>query len=226
MSILHMELMQYLGRQEAPLHRQRKRAAPPVDHQLPILFSDQPPKNSSKTPPAPNPPHVFNIPKANDESANGSIRDNSRPVAQKKRDMATERSQAVIAVVEKLVLSSILKEVQYYTWIENPVMVQKHDDTWRMCVDFKDLNKACPKDCYPLPEIDHKPMVIDSGATYQRVIDSVFKYQIGSNMEAYVDDLVIKSSSEEDMIRDIKETFDNLKKINMKLNPGKCSFGF
>ncbi|GJU07705.1 reverse transcriptase domain-containing protein [Tanacetum coccineum] len=35
-------------------------------------------------------------------------------------------------------------------------MVKKHDDSWRMCVDFKDLNKACPKDGYPLPEIDWK----------------------------------------------------------------------
>nr|GEV88826.1 reverse transcriptase domain-containing protein [Tanacetum cinerariifolium] len=39
-------------------------------------------------------------------------------------------------------------------WLSNPVMVKKHDDSWRMCVDFKDLNKACPKDGYLLPEID------------------------------------------------------------------------
>nr|GEW97929.1 reverse transcriptase domain-containing protein [Tanacetum cinerariifolium] len=38
----------------------------------------------------------------------------------------------------------------------NPVMVKKHDGSWRMCVDFTDLNKACPQDCYPLPEIDWK----------------------------------------------------------------------
>ncbi|GJZ76958.1 reverse transcriptase domain-containing protein [Tanacetum coccineum] len=42
------------------------------------------------------------------------------------------------------------------TWLSNPVMVKKHDSSWRMCVDFKDLNKACPKDGYPLPEIDWK----------------------------------------------------------------------
>ncbi|GKA90505.1 reverse transcriptase domain-containing protein [Tanacetum coccineum] len=41
-------------------------------------------------------------------------------------------------------------------WLSNPVMVKKHDGSWRMCVDFKDLNKACPKDGYPLPEIDWK----------------------------------------------------------------------
>lgn len=45
------------------------------------------------------------------------------------------------------------------------------------------------------------------------------------NLEAYVDDMVIKSKSEKEMLGDIAKTFDNLRKINMKLNPKKCSFG-
>ncbi|GJS17820.1 reverse transcriptase domain-containing protein [Tanacetum coccineum] len=49
-----------------------------------------------------------------------------------------------------------MKEVHYHSWLSNPVMVKKHDGSWRMCVDFKDLNKACPKDGYPLSEIDWK----------------------------------------------------------------------
>ncbi|GJR55836.1 reverse transcriptase domain-containing protein [Tanacetum coccineum] len=49
-----------------------------------------------------------------------------------------------------------MKEVHYHSWLSNPVMVKKHDGSWRMCVYFKDLNKACPKDGYPLPEIDWK----------------------------------------------------------------------
>ncbi|GKB85285.1 hypothetical protein Tco_0957557 [Tanacetum coccineum] len=56
--------------------------------------------------------------------------------------------------VRKLVEAVIMKEVHYHDWLSNPVMVKKHDDSWRMCVDFKDLNKECPKDGYPLPEID------------------------------------------------------------------------
>ncbi|GJZ09244.1 reverse transcriptase domain-containing protein [Tanacetum coccineum] len=56
--------------------------------------------------------------------------------------------------VGKLVEAGIMKEVHYHDWLSNPVMVKKHDDSWRMCVDFKDLNKACPKDGYPLSEID------------------------------------------------------------------------
>nr|GEW08795.1 reverse transcriptase domain-containing protein [Tanacetum cinerariifolium] len=62
-------------------------------------------------------------------------------------------------------------------------------------------------------------------ATYQRLVDSAFQTELGRNLEAYLDDMVIKSRAEKDMIMDVMETFDNLKKINMKLNPKKCSFG-
>jgi len=65
----------------------------------------------------------------------------------------------------------------------------------------------------------------NAGATYQRLIDKAFKDQIGRNVEAYVDDIVIKSNSEEKMLADVQETFDTLRSINMKLNPSKCSFG-
>ncbi|GJW52097.1 reverse transcriptase domain-containing protein [Tanacetum coccineum] len=65
----------------------------------------------------------------------------------------------------------------------------------------------------------------NAGATYQRLVDKVFHDQIGRNLEAYVDDIVIKSTSEEDMLADIKETFERFRSINMKLNPKKCSFG-
>lgn len=56
-------------------------------------------------------------------------------------------------------------------------------------------------------------------------MDEAFKSQIGHNLEVYIDDLVIKSVEENQMPRDIEETFHTLKNINMKLNPSKCSFG-
>ncbi|GJR99049.1 hypothetical protein Tco_0315558 [Tanacetum coccineum] len=49
--------------------------------------------------------------------------------------------------------------------------------------------------------------------------------KIGRNLEAYVDDMVVKSKTEREMIADVAETFNNLRRINMKLNPKKCSFG-
>ncbi|GJZ70115.1 reverse transcriptase domain-containing protein, partial [Tanacetum coccineum] len=68
------------------------------------------------------------------------------PVRQKKRGQAPERNKAIQEEVEKLVDAGIMKEVHYHSWLSNPDMVKKHDGSWRMCVDFKDLNKACPQD--------------------------------------------------------------------------------
>ncbi|GJQ88956.1 reverse transcriptase domain-containing protein [Tanacetum coccineum] len=63
------------------------------------------------------------------------------------------------------------------------------------------------------------------GATYQRLVDKAFNSQVGRNVEVYVDDLVIKSYTETEMLRDIDEKFRMLRKIYMKLNPKKCTFG-
>nr|GEU33243.1 reverse transcriptase domain-containing protein [Tanacetum cinerariifolium] len=85
-----------------------------------------------------------------------NIQEGYSPVRQKKRGQAPERARAIKAEVQKLVDAGIMREVYYHDWLSNPVMVKKHDGSWRMCVDFTDLNKACPQDCYPLPEIDWK----------------------------------------------------------------------
>ncbi|GKC94548.1 reverse transcriptase domain-containing protein, partial [Tanacetum coccineum] len=62
-------------------------------------------------------------------------------------------------------------------------------------------------------------------ATYQHLVDKAFHKQIGRNLEVYVDDLVIKSRTEDEVVRDIEEMFKTLREINMKLNPKKCTFG-
>nr|GEU83510.1 reverse transcriptase domain-containing protein [Tanacetum cinerariifolium] len=85
-----------------------------------------------------------------------NIREGYSPVRQKKMGEAPERARAIQAEVQKLVDAGIMREVYYHDWLSNPVMVKKHDGSWRMCVDFTDLNKACPHDCYPLPKIDWK----------------------------------------------------------------------
>ncbi|KAK8956708.1 hypothetical protein KSP39_PZI001094 [Platanthera zijinensis] len=151
-------------------------------------------------------------------------------------------------------------------------MVKKPGRKWRMCVDFTRLNKACPKDFYPLPRIDllvdsavgypfmsfldafsgyhqirmHKPDIPrtsfitndgcycylvmpfglkNAGATYQRMMDHVFKEQKSRNLEVYVDDLLIKSRSLPQHLTDLAETFSTLRGHKIKLNPLKCIFG-
>nr|GEX74053.1 reverse transcriptase domain-containing protein [Tanacetum cinerariifolium] len=61
-------------------------------------------------------------------------------------------------------------------------------------------------------------------ATYRRLVDEAFQSQIGQNLEVYMDDMMVKNKSEREMLADISKTFDNLRKINMKLNLKKCSF--
>ncbi|GJT57569.1 reverse transcriptase domain-containing protein [Tanacetum coccineum] len=151
-------------------------------------------------------------------------------------------------------------------------MVRKADGTCRMCINFTSLNKACPNDSYPLPDMDQKieslegfklkcfldvykgnhqirmaregeektsfhtkqgtfcyekmPFELKNArATYQKLMDNMFTSQLGINIEIYVDDMVIKSRNEENLIADIAETFDTLRKANMKLNLKKCTFG-
>ncbi|GKA49288.1 reverse transcriptase domain-containing protein, partial [Tanacetum coccineum] len=62
------------------------------------------------------------------------------------------------------------------------------------------------------------------GAMYQRLVDKAFKKQISRNLEVYIDDLVIKSHTEQEILRDIEETFHTLRKINMNLNPKNYTF--
>ncbi|GJS23743.1 putative nucleotidyltransferase, ribonuclease H [Tanacetum coccineum] len=167
-----------------------------------------------------------------------------KPIKQKRRSLGPNHSTSTRKEVEDITRVGILREAVHQTWVENLVTVKKSDGGWRMCVDFTDINKACPKDCYPLFEIDWKVEYFsgfhlkkrslllskdalrfkNAGAMYQRLVDKVLNNQIRRNLEAYIDDMVIKSISEEDMLADIKETFQRFRSINMKLNPKQCSF--
>ena len=86
------------------------------------------------------------------------------PIRQKKRPFAPERDRAIAKEVRKLQEASFIKEVYYPNWLSNVVMVKKASGKWRMCVDFTDHNKACPKDSYPLPRVD---VLVDSTARHQ-----------------------------------------------------------
>ena len=63
------------------------------------------------------------------------------------------------------------------------------------------------------------------GATYQRLVNHMFLPQIGRNVEVYVDDMLVKSAKEAQHLDDLHETFDILRRYNMKLNLSKCAFG-
>ncbi|GKB47371.1 hypothetical protein Tco_0898124 [Tanacetum coccineum] len=94
------------------------------------------------------------------------------PVSQKRRVFCSEKSKVVSIEVVEWLKAGIVRPIKYLTWISNPVLVKKVDGGWRMCIDFKNINSACPKDYYPLPEIDIK-------------IESVLGFPIKCFLDAY-----------------------------------------
>lgn len=63
--------------------------------------------------------------------------------------------------------AGFIREVHYPEWLTNVVLVKKANGKWRMCVDFTNLNKACPKDSFPLPRIDQ---LVDSTAGHKLLL--------------------------------------------------------
>ena len=88
----------------------------------------------------------------------------SKPVNQKKRVFVLERDNAIKEEVQKLTTTEFIREVYYLDWLANVVMVKKANGNWRICVDFADLNKACPNDSYSLSHIDQ---LVDLTAGHQ-----------------------------------------------------------
>ena len=90
----------------------------------------------------------------------------ARLVMQKQRNLAPELQAAVNEEVDKLLAVGAIWEVHYPEWLPNIVVVPKKDKKWRVCVDFTNLNKACPNDSFPLPKIDQ---LMDSTAGHKRM---------------------------------------------------------
>jgi hypothetical protein len=83
------------------------------------------------------------------------------PKKQRLCKMSDEKTEAAKAEVHRLLEANFIEPIAYPTWLANVVMVQKKSSKWRMCIDFTSLNKACPKDNFPLPRIDK---IVDSAA--------------------------------------------------------------
>ncbi|KAL5808663.1 hypothetical protein ACOSQ3_029354 [Xanthoceras sorbifolium] len=86
------------------------------------------------------------------------------PVKQKRRKFAPERNKVINEEIQKLIDIGSVREVNYPDWLANVVVVKKKNGKWRVCIDFTDLNKACPKDSFPLPHID---MMVDATAGHE-----------------------------------------------------------
>jgi hypothetical protein len=77
-----------------------------------------------------------------------------RPRKQRLRKMSEDKAEGARNEVKILPSAGVIREVTYPEWLANTIMVKKANGKWRMCIDFTDHNKACPKDEFPLPRID------------------------------------------------------------------------
>ena len=87
-----------------------------------------------------------------------------KPVKQKCRSFAPKRQKAINEEVGKLLQAETIREVEYLEWLANVVLVKKANGKWRLCIDFTDINKACPKDSFPLSRID---LIVDATAGHE-----------------------------------------------------------
>jgi hypothetical protein len=189
-----------------------------------------------------------------------------RPRKQRLQKMSEDIAEGARNEVKRLLSAGVIREVTYLEWLANTVMVKKANGKWRMCIDFIDLNKACPKDEFPLPRIDSfvdvpasselmslldcysgydqiwikkedepKTSFItpsctycylrmpeglkNAGGSFSRMTAKVFHSQIGRNVLTYVDDIIVKSTKQENHIANLQETFANFKQAGLKLNP-------
>ena len=80
-----------------------------------------------------------------------AINPEKNPVKQAHRNMRYEVETAVIKEVKKLIEANFIREEQYPSWISSVVPVKKKNGDIHVCIDFRDVNHACPKDPFPLP---------------------------------------------------------------------------
>jgi hypothetical protein len=180
------------------------------------------------------------------------------PERQHLRRFADNRRDAIKKELTKPLTAGFIREVFHLEWLANPVLVRKkNSNEWRMCVDYTDINKHCPKDPFGLLRIDqamestagydllcfldsysgyHQIAIKEedqeetafitpfgvycymtmsfglknAGATYQRAIQACFKRQLNKNVEAYVDDVVVKTRNSSTLIANLEETFASL----------------
>ncbi|KAL0435294.1 UNVERIFIED_CONTAM: Transposon Ty3-G Gag-Pol polyprotein [Sesamum radiatum] len=194
-----------------------------------------------------------------------------RPIKQNKRYFGPEKDKIIQAEVNKLMVAGHIQEIQFPEWLSNVVLVPKPRGKWRMCINFRYLNKACPKDFYPLPRIDqlvdstsdcellsmmdasqryHQIMLAPKdrkkvsfitsegtfcyvampfglknvGATYQRLMDKIFRPQIGINVEVYVDNMLVKSKRGRRTCQGLRKDLLSLKKVQVEAQPSQMCF--
>ena len=99
----------------------------------------------------------------------------ARPIRQKVRHFHLDCHQVIKVEVDNLLEVGFIKKIKYLEWLANVVVVPKKGDKWRVCVDYTDLNEACPKDNFPFPRIN-QIVVVSTGHGMLSFLDALSGY--------------------------------------------------
>nr|CAN80114.1 hypothetical protein VITISV_004221 [Vitis vinifera] len=165
----------------------------------------------------------------------------ARPVRQRVRRFHPDRQKVIKDEIDKLLEAGFVREVEYPNWLANVVVVPKKEGKWQVCVDYTNLNNACPKDRMlsfldafsgyhqiPMAPTDEEKTAFitpqglycykvmpfrlkNPGATYQRLMTKIFKPLVGRTVEVYIDDIVVKSKTREEHVLHLTRSLPPLK---------------
>ncbi|KAM2785541.1 hypothetical protein PS2_006537 [Malus domestica] len=202
------------------------------------------------------------------------IKPGCKPFRQPPRRFSIEVQLGIKDELVQLLKAGFIRTARYVEWLANIVPVLKKNGALRICIDFRNLNLATPKDEYTMPILDllidaaanhailsfmdrhagynqifiaeadvhktafHCPGALgtyewvvmpfglkNAGATYQRAMNTIFHDLIGTIVEVYIDDVVIKSKQRQTHLDDLRQVFLRMRQHNLKMNPAKCAFG-
>ncbi|KAM1778999.1 hypothetical protein ACFX12_040426 [Malus domestica] len=204
-----------------------------------------------------------------------SIKETDKPMKQAPRRMSKEIEEKVKEEIKRLVKAGFIRPAKYVEWLANIVHVLKAiTNAVRCCVDYRNINRATPKDECLMPMVDlsidavakhrvlsfmdgnagynhikmakediHKTAfrcpghvevyeylvmpfrLKNAGATYPTTMNDIFHDLIGHSMEVYIDDIMVKSKTEEQHLVDLRQALTRMRIHKLKMNPKKCSFG-
>ena len=95
-----------------------------------------------------------------------------KPICQKLRRFHPTHQEVIKREVDKLLAANFVREIQYPEWLSNDVVIPKKNGKWRLCIDYSNLNDACPKNTFPPPRID-------------QIMDATTSHQLLSFLDAY-----------------------------------------
>ncbi|GKB88404.1 hypothetical protein Tco_0960676 [Tanacetum coccineum] len=154
----------------------------------------------------------------------------AEPVAHRKRPLTPDRRQALKEKVFNWLKEGIIRRVQHPEWVTNATLFKLASATWQENSQIRMVEDDEEKTRFHTEEgvycFTHMPRGLkNSKATLQRMIEKVLADQQRRNVEVYLEEIIVKSKSEQSLVEDVEETLNKLRRVNVKIDPSESTFG-